>query len=156
MHCSLSVDSDMSAKSDDRPRGKTTVAQRVVLFQTWEETNNIEFSCRQADVSTGTFYYWRPNFERYGYVGLEQSRKKGSKKLKSSKPKRMRINPSIKELAIQLIGESGKPMHYMIVADEIMKRRLIDSSTPYKTIYSILVRSRQLVKVGPGTFGLVG
>ncbi len=51
---------------------RTTPSQRKVLFQTWEETGDIATACREARVSEGTFYYWRPRFELGGYEALEQ------------------------------------------------------------------------------------
>ena len=51
---------------------RTTPSQRKVLFQTWEETEDIATACREARVSEGAFYYWRPRFEVGGYEALEQ------------------------------------------------------------------------------------
>ena len=41
---------------------RTTPSQRKMLFQKWEETGDIAKACREAHVSEGTFYYWRPRF----------------------------------------------------------------------------------------------
>jgi transposase InsO family protein/transposase len=51
---------------------RTTPSQRKVLFQIWEETGDIAKACREARVSEGTFYYWRPRFEIGGYEAVEQ------------------------------------------------------------------------------------
>jgi len=51
---------------------RTTPSQRKVLFQIWEETGDIAKACREARVSEGTFYYWRPRFEVGGYEAVEQ------------------------------------------------------------------------------------
>lgn len=50
---------------------ETTAQQRKLLFETWEESGNVTAACRKAHVGRGTFYYWKPRFERYGYAGLE-------------------------------------------------------------------------------------
>jgi transposase InsO family protein/transposase len=51
---------------------RTTPSQRKVLFQIWEEEGDLAKACREARVSEGTFYYWRPRFEIGGYEALEQ------------------------------------------------------------------------------------
>jgi transposase len=50
---------------------ETTAQQRKLLFETWEESGNVTAACRKVHVGRGTFYYWKPRFERYGYAGLE-------------------------------------------------------------------------------------
>lgn len=51
---------------------QTTAQQRQLLFATWEETGNVTQSCRKAHVGRGTFYYWKPRFDEYGYAGLAE------------------------------------------------------------------------------------
>lgn len=51
---------------------KTTVQQRKLLFEVWEATSNVTLACRKAHVGRGTFYYWKPRFEKRGYKGLEE------------------------------------------------------------------------------------
>jgi hypothetical protein len=48
---------------------KTTAQQRKLLFETWEATGNVTAACRKAHVGRGTFYYWKPRFDEYGYAG---------------------------------------------------------------------------------------
>jgi transposase len=55
----------------------TTPQQRKLLFETWEQTGNITVACRKAHVGRGTFYYWKPRFDRDGYAGLEAYEKAG-------------------------------------------------------------------------------
>jgi transposase len=50
----------------------TTAQQRKLLFETWEATGNVTQACRKAHVGRGTFYYWKPRFDEYGYAGLEE------------------------------------------------------------------------------------
>lgn len=51
---------------------RTTVSQRKLLFETWEETKDVAKACSTARVSARTFYYWKPRFETGGYEALEQ------------------------------------------------------------------------------------
>lgn len=50
---------------------RTTAAQRKLLFETWETTQDVTASCRRAHVTRGTFYYWQSRFETGGYTALE-------------------------------------------------------------------------------------
>ncbi len=50
----------------------TTVAQRRLLFATWQATGNVTLACRTAHVGRRTFYYWKPRFEAAGDAGLGQ------------------------------------------------------------------------------------
>jgi transposase len=49
---------------------RTTASQRRLLFETWEETNDVDTACRKAHVCRQTFYNWKPRFEAAGYAGL--------------------------------------------------------------------------------------
>lgn len=51
---------------------KTTAQQRKLLFEVWEATGDVILACRKAHVGRGTFYYWKPRFEKQGYKGLEE------------------------------------------------------------------------------------
>lgn len=51
---------------------RTTVSQRKLLFERWEETKDVAKACRTVRVSERTFYYWKPRFETGGYEALEQ------------------------------------------------------------------------------------
>ena len=55
----------------------TTAQQRKLLFETWEQTDNVTAACRKAHVGRTTFYYWKPRFDKTGYVGLETYEKTG-------------------------------------------------------------------------------
>ena len=50
---------------------RTTPSQRRQLFEIWQQTGNARAACRQARVSEGTFYYWKPRFESEGFAALE-------------------------------------------------------------------------------------
>ena len=50
----------------------TTVQQRRLLFEVWEETGDRKEACRRAHVSEGTYYKWKPRFEVGGYPALEK------------------------------------------------------------------------------------
>ena len=58
---------------------ETTAQQRKYLFEVWEEKGNVTLACRKAHVGRGTFYYWKPRFEKQGYQGLEQSESRAPK-----------------------------------------------------------------------------
>lgn len=51
---------------------QTTAQQRKLLFETWEAIGNVTEACHKAHVGRGTFYYWMPRFDEYGYSGLEE------------------------------------------------------------------------------------
>jgi transposase len=59
---------------------KTTYSQRRLLFQVWEETQNVSEACRQARTSLSTFYYWKERYERGGYEALAEMEKPGPEK----------------------------------------------------------------------------
>lgn len=68
----------MSKKRIYYPR--TTYSQRQLLFQVWEETQDVSTACQQARISESTFYYWKPRFEAGGYEGLQEVNKPGPSK----------------------------------------------------------------------------
>ncbi len=51
---------------------RTTPSQRQRLFQIWEETGDLQDALKEARVSEGTFYRWKPRFEEGGYPALEE------------------------------------------------------------------------------------
>lgn len=50
----------------------TTVQQRRLLFEIWEETGDRAEACRRAHVCQSTFYRWKPRFEAGGYAALDE------------------------------------------------------------------------------------
>jgi hypothetical protein len=50
---------------------RTTAAQRRLLFETWEATQDVEAACRTAHVCRQTFYNWKLRFATGGYEALE-------------------------------------------------------------------------------------
>jgi len=50
----------------------TTPAQRRLLFETWEETGDVEEACATAHMGRRTFYTWKGRFDLGGYAALEQ------------------------------------------------------------------------------------
>lgn len=50
---------------------RTTAGQRKLLFETWEATQDVEAACQKAHVCAGTFYRWKPRYERGGQAALE-------------------------------------------------------------------------------------
>lgn len=59
---------------------ETTAQQRKLLFETWEAIGNVSLACRTAHVGRGTFYYWKPRFDKDGYAGLEEFASRAPKK----------------------------------------------------------------------------
>ena len=93
---------------------RTTPSQRKVLFQTWEETGDIATACREARVSEGVFYYWRPRFEVGGYEALEQFASHAPKE-----PNRTPVEIEQEVIALRRQNDSwGKQR----IADELAKK----------------------------------
>lgn len=51
----------------------TSIQQRRLLFEVWEQTGSIDDACQQARVSRATFYVWKKRFDVGGYEALEAS-----------------------------------------------------------------------------------
>lgn len=82
------------SKTETKPKRPyfrpTTPAQRHLLFETYEATDDVAEACAKAHVGLGTFCYWRARFEAGGYEALEQER--------SRAPHRTRIPPIAPEI----------------------------------------------------------
>jgi transposase len=83
----------MTAKRIHYPR--TTGQQRKRLFELWEETGNISEACRKAHVGRGTFYYWKPRFDKEGYEGLAEFEN-------HAPDKPSRIAPEVEQAVIEM------------------------------------------------------
>jgi len=55
----------------------TTPQQRKLLFEIWEQTDNVTTACQKVHVGRTTFYYWKARFDKDGYAGLETYEKLG-------------------------------------------------------------------------------
>jgi transposase len=55
----------------------TTPQQRKLLFEIWEQTDNVTMACQKAHVGRTTFYYWKVRFDKDGYAGLATYEKVG-------------------------------------------------------------------------------
>lgn len=88
--------------SNSEPKAKrpyfrpTTAAQRRLLFETYQATEDVAEACAKAHVGRGTFYYWRARFEAGGYEALEQER--------SRAPHRTRIPPIAPEIEQEVVA----------------------------------------------------
>ncbi len=51
---------------------RTLAKQRKLLFYIWQTTGDIQLACKKARVCEGTFYHWKPRFEKGGYQALEE------------------------------------------------------------------------------------
>ena len=52
----------------------TTAAQRCLLFNTVEQSDNVSAAARHAHVGRGTYYYWQARYEAEGLPGLARER----------------------------------------------------------------------------------
>jgi transposase len=55
----------------------TTPQQRKLLFEIWEQTDNVTTACQKAHVGRTSFYYWKARFDKDGYAGLATYEKLG-------------------------------------------------------------------------------
>ena len=101
----------MSTKRIHFPQ--TTAQQRKLLFETWEATGNVTLACRKAHVGRGTFYYWKPRFDRYGYAGLEE--------FASRAPKEPCRTPSETEQRVISLRRKHPDWGKKRIADELAK-----------------------------------
>ena len=108
----------------------TTAQQRHLLFQIWEQTNDIDQACQQARVSRRTFYYWKGRFEEGGYEALEETH--------STRPKQTRqVSSDIEGIVISLKKQNpswGKKQ----IAVELASRSPTLSISP-NTVRRILI-----------------
>jgi len=91
----------------------TTLQQRTLLFETWEQTQNVEAACQKAHVGKSTFYNWKPRFDQDGYPGLKgrnRGRPTGSG----------RIEPSVRSKVLEMY-ETHKEWGKQRLANEIAK-----------------------------------
>ena len=68
--------------------------------------------------------------------------------------KRIRMRPTIEECAIAVLEKSGGPMTLMEIFDGVLKMRPTGGKTPRNTVYSVLYKSENIVRLGNGVFDL--
>lgn len=68
------------------PFRETTAQQRKMLYELWESTGSVTLACHKAHVGRGTFYYWKPRFDKYGYAGLEAYESRAPKEPRRTAP----------------------------------------------------------------------
>jgi len=69
--------------------------------------------------------------------------------------KRIRMFPTIEDWAVKILSEAGCPMNYRDIANGVMLKRPIGGSTPFKSVYAVLIRSSRIKSMGDGMFELV-
>lgn len=79
-------------------------------------------ACRKAHVGRGTFHYWKPRFDEYGYAGLEQFASRASKEPH-------RTLPEVEQQVIALRREHG----------DWGKRRIADNCALFSSINSVII-----------------
>jgi len=107
--------------SEQAPKGKrtyfrpTTPGQRRLLFETYEQTGDVDEACRVAHMARRTFYYWLPRFREGGYGALEQER--------SRAPHHTRIPPTPEETVQEVIAyrQAHPKAGYRRIAAELKK-----------------------------------
>lgn len=92
---------------------RTTPSQRQRLFQIWEETGNLQAALKQARVSEGTFYRWKPRFEEGGYEALEE--------FDSHAPHNPRRTGETIELKVMDLRQNNPNWGKRRIADEVAK-----------------------------------
>jgi transposase len=85
-----------------------------LLFETWEQTDNVTTACRKAHVGRTTFYYWKPRFDKAGYAGLETYEKTGVPKGTG------RVAAEVETKVLELHGQHAEWGKHRLV-DEIAK-----------------------------------
>jgi len=112
---------------------QTTAPQRELLFETWEATGDVTAACHKAHVGRGTFYYWKPRFDEYGYAGLEEFASRAPKE-----PRRTLVEVEQKVIALRrehpdwgkkrLADECAKANNWVpLVSANTVKRILKDA-----------------------------
>jgi transposase len=93
----------------------TTAQQRRLLFETYEQTGNVEKACRVAHVGRRTFYYWLPRFREGSYAAIERER--------SRAPHKTRIPPTPAETVQEVIAyrQAHPKAGYRRIAAELRK-----------------------------------
>lgn len=71
------------------------------------------------------------------------------KRKKETTP-RFRMKPTLEELAVQVLKQTKKPMHYRQVFTQIIAQHPLKGNSPEKTFYSVLYRSKRIQILGKG------
>lgn len=122
----------MEDKTSKQPYFReTTAAQRQLLFETWERTCHASNACRTSHLSRGTFYYWKPRFEKEGYAGLETTG--------SHAPHHPAQTASEVVAQIVALKEAHPEWGKQRIADELMKSNGWVPLVSAGTVYNILV-----------------
>lgn len=92
----------------------TTPQQRKLLFEIWEQTDNVTTACQEAHVGRTTFYYGRARFDQAGYAGLATYEKRGVPQGTG------RVGAGVETKVLELHDEHGDWGKHRL-ADEIAK-----------------------------------
>ena len=57
-------------------------------------------------------------------------------------------------LAYKVLKESGEPMHYVNITQEVLKVKQTKGKTPQQTLRALIAKDERFVKVDRGTYGL--
>lgn len=108
----------MSEQENNRKRTyfrPTTAQQRRLLFETYEQSHNVDEACRVAHVARRTFYYWLSRFRAGGYAALVETR--------SRAPHKTRIPPTPQAIIDEVVAyRLAQPQAgYRRIANELKK-----------------------------------
>ena len=109
---------------------RTTYSQRRLLFQVWEEEQDVAEACRQARIGESTFYYWKPRFEAGGYEGLKETKKPGP-------AKGMWTGSEIQEKVVAM-KKANRKWGKQRIADELAKKNNWEPLVSANTVRRIL------------------
>lgn len=93
----------------------TTPQQRRLLFETYEQTHDIDEACRVAHMARRTFFYWQPRYRTGGYAALAQEL--------SRAPHKTRIPPTPEGTVQEVIAyrQAHPGQGYRRIAAELKK-----------------------------------
>ena len=62
--------------------------------------------------------------------------------------------PTFANLAYSILKKQGKPMHYIDITNEVMKKKNSKGKTPFKTVGVEINKDNRFIRVGSGIYGL--
>lgn len=62
-------------------------------------------------------------------------------------PHPIRMKPTFEDVALQVLREADRPMHYRDILTEVLTRRPLGGESPEKTANSVLFRSKRMERV---------
>lgn len=112
----------------------TRPQQRKLLFEIWEQSDNVTAACQKAHVGRTTFYSWKPRFDKDGYAGLGTYEKTGVPK--GTGRVAAEVETKVLELHEQhaqwgthrLVNEIAKANHWVRLVSPNTVRRILEDA----------------------------